>query len=150
MVASTDLIGAAMLQELVFSLICTGAGSFVTYDGGQAVVNGDLITSTGSARRAERADRAYIEVNGETVRIKPPASIVPNLSGRGDDGWRTMSEVSITQREIRGRFSLNWINKPAVVVNRMTGEVIISGGDILAGSAGFVGDCERVRTDPLF
>lgn len=139
-----------MLQELVFSLICTGAGSFVTYDGGQAMVNGELIASPNNARRAERADRAYLEVNDETVRIKPPGSIVPTLSGRGDDGWRTMSEVSITEREIRGRFSLNWINKPTVVVNRMTGEMIISGGDLLAGSAGFFGDCQRVRTDPLF
>lgn len=139
-----------MLQELVLSIVCSGTGSSVTTDTAQTWVNGQVITSTSSPYRVSREDRAYIEVDGATARIKPPESIVPTLAGRGDDGWRAMTDVTITEREVRGRFALNWINKPTVAVNRMTGEVTITGGDALAGRAGFVGQCERVPDRPMF
>jgi hypothetical protein len=139
-----------MIQELILSLVCAGTGSSFTSDSTQTFVNGQVVTTTGSPYRVSRSDRTYIEVNGQTARIKPPESIVPTLAGRGEDGWRTMTDVTVTDREIRGRFSLNWINRPTVVVNRMTGEVIISGGDALAGRAGFTGDCERASEQQRF
>ena len=139
-----------MIQELVLSLVCAGTGSSFASDSVQTHVNGQIITSTGSPYRVSQADRAYIEVNGNSVRIKPPESIVPSVAGRGDEGWRTMTDVTISEREIRGRFSLNWINRPTVVVNRMTGEVSISGGDALAGRATFSGDCDRAPERQLF
>ena len=44
------------------------------------------------------------------VRIKPPESIVPSVVSRGDDGWRTMSDVTINEREIRGASLCYWWN----------------------------------------
>lgn len=139
-----------MIQELVLSLVCAGTGSSFASDSAQTHVNGQVVTTTGSPYRVSRSDRTYIEVNGQTARIKPPESIVPSVAGRGDDGWRTMTDVTITDREIRGRFSLNWINRPTVVVNRMTGEVTIAAGDVLAGRASFSGDCERAPEQQRF
>lgn len=139
-----------MLQEIALSLICVGTGSAYTSDSAQTWINGQMITSTSSPYRISREDRAYLEVAGTSVRIRPPESIVPSVAGRGDDGWRDMTDLTITDREIRGRFSLNWINKPIVVVNRMTGELTIAGGDALAGRANFVGQCERAPDRPMF
>lgn len=139
-----------MLQELVLSLVCVGTGETFTTDTIQTHVAGQVITSTGSPYRVSRADRAYLQIDGEAVRIRPPESIVPSVAGRGEDGWRNMSDVTITDRDIRGRFSLNWINRPTVVVNRMTGEITISGGDLLAGQARFSGVCEREPEQQLF
>lgn len=139
-----------MNQELVLSLVCLGSGSSLIADSVQTHVNGQVITSTTSPYRVSQADRTYIEVDGMVVRIKPPESIVPSVAGRGEDGWRTMSDVTINERQIRGRFSLNWLNRPTVVVNRMTGDVSISGGDVLAGRASFSGTCERQSERQLF
>lgn len=139
-----------MIQELVLSLMCAGVGSATTSDSVQTIVNGQVITSQGSPYRVSREDRAYIEINGDTARIKPPESIVPSVSGRGDDGWRELTDLTVTDREIRGRFSLNWINRPTVVVNRMTGEMTITAGDVLAGRAGFAGSCQRTPDRQLF
>ncbi len=139
-----------MIQELVLSLVCAGTGSSFASDSVETHVNGQVIRSTGSPYRVDRVDRAYVEVNGQSARIKPPESIVPSVAGRGEDGWRTMTDVEINDREIRGRFSMNWINRPTVVVNRMTGEISISGGDVLAGRASFFGTCDRMPERQLF
>ena len=99
----------------------------------------------------QAAGRFDVEVADAVVRVRFPTSMVPEIAGRGEaDGWRTLQEVAITEREIRGRASLNWINKPLVVINRMTGTVDVSGGDVVGGAMRFTGECTRASERPLF
>ena len=80
-----------------------------------------------------------------------PEVMSPALGGRGQNGWRTLTDVTISEREIAGRFAYNWINRPLVRVNRLTGTIDIQNTNALTGGQGFQGKCERVKTEvPLF
>lgn len=80
-----------------------------------------------------------------------PEVMSPTLGGRGQNGWRTLTDVTISEREITGRFAYNWINRPLVRVNRLTGTIDIQNTNSLTGNQGFQGRCERVKIEaPLF
>ncbi len=95
-------------------------------------------------------ERTIVEIVDGKARIQPPASLGPNLAGGGQDGWRELRDLVITDREIQGRFSYNWINAPLVIINRMTGDIEIRAGDLVAGQANFRGDCQRASETQLF
>ncbi|WP_426046068.1 hypothetical protein [Brevundimonas sp. TWP3-1-2b1] len=106
------------------------------------------VSSAGGGQARQRMD---VEVVEEVVRVRLPTGIIYQIAGRGEaDGWRTLNDVEISDREIRGRASLNWINRPLVVINRMTGTVDVTGGDVVGGPATFTGECERASERPLF
>ena len=117
------------------------AGTHVYGPEGSASAN---TTVYGSDRISERLT---VRVGDGTVEVRLPASMNPPLSGRGSDGWRALTDVQITDEEIRGRFSYNWINRPAVRIDRMTGDMEIDA----MGQTGFRGTCARqTRSEPLF
>ncbi len=98
----------------------------------------------------QSVSRVMVEIDGNEGRISPPAELVPEIAGRGENGWRRLTEMTITEDEVRARFSLNWINKPLVIINRRTGDIEIRAGDVVAGSAGFRGDCRPSPRERLF
>ena len=119
----------------------TTAGTHVYGPEGSASAN---TTVYGSDRISERLT---VRVGDGTVEVRLPASMNPPLSGRGSDSWRALTDVQITDEEIRGRFSYNWINRPAVRIDRMTGDMEIDA----TGQTGFRGTCARqTRSEPLF
>lgn len=137
-----------LVQIAVLSLQCEGTSTIAVqttgqtnvWAGGASANANSIVTST-----ARQSDRVLVEVDGETVRVRPPASMAPQLGGNGSDGWRTLSDVTVDERRISGRFSYNWINRPTVTINRMTGDIEI------LGSNKYSGVCSRVTaTEPLF
>lgn len=101
--------------------------------------------------RERLTDRMTVEINGDVVRVKGPDTLTPVVAGRGDDGWRTLTNVSISPAEIRGQLSYSWVTKPIVRIDRMSGEIEISNRSFVAGMSSFKGQCERQeRAAPLF
>lgn len=107
-------------------------------------------TTSITMRRGD--ERALVEIRGDVVKIKMPVSMQPPASGRGEDGWRTLTDTVITPDEIRGQFSYNWVNKPTVRIDRRTGEIRVAQRSVMAGMSSFDGTCRRqeLPAEPLF
>ncbi len=88
-------------------------------------------------------ERVLVEISGSVVRIKMPASMEPAASGRGVDGWRTLTDTTMTTDEIRGQFSYSWVNKPTVRIDRRTGEIRVAQRSLISGTSSFDGLCQR-------
>lgn len=109
-------------------LVCEGAATV-----GPSASPG---TSAYSAESQVR-ERLTVRVGDDTVDIRLPASLAAAVSAVGNDGWVPLTDVSITENEIRGRFSYNWMNRPAVRIDRMTGTIEIDS----TAHADFIGTC---------
>lgn len=139
-----------MIQELALTLVCLGASDTPGVDSARTTVRsgGETVYGTTTLHTRNRSgDRMTVEVRGETVRVRAPATMEPAMAGRGDDGWRELTEVSITDREIRGVLRYNWVNKPVVIIDRMTGQIVVRSESLITGISSFVGDCEPVSTE---
>ena len=75
----------------------------------------------------------------------------PAMSGAGDEaGWRTLTDVRISDAEISGTFSYNWVNRPVVRIDRMTGEVQVRQASLVSGRSSFSGMCEPASQERRF
>jgi hypothetical protein len=94
--------------------------------------------------------RATIEIEGNGGRIAPPSVLLPPISGRGHDGWWSLENLEVSDLEVRGRFALNWINKPTVIVDRRSGVIIIRASHPAIGQSEFQGDCRPISQTRVF
>jgi hypothetical protein len=122
-------------------LACDGTVTFPDTEQGTAFVfnsHGDSASARGYAtHRGEAEDEVLIDVSGTTGRIKVPAVMMPPLHERTDDGWRPFDTLHVGDTEIVGGFSFNFIDRPSVSINRITGHVEIKG----INKRTFIGDC---------
>lgn len=142
------------IQATVITLQCTGVAERPEQVTTTARASDGFNTVHGSATTTSRSRTSAIvdvEIEGDIVRVRMPEALSPTLGGRGENGWRTLSDVTINEREISGRFSYNWINRPVVRINRLTGTIDVQNTNALTGAQGFQGRCERVTAEtPLF
>lgn len=142
------------MQASVIILQCTGVANMpesatttARATDGYNTASGTMTTTT----RARSSAVVDVEIDGETVRVRMPEAMSPALGGRGQNGWRTLTEAIIAEREISGRIAYNWINRPLVRLNRLTGTIEIQNTNAATGGQGFQGTCQRVSADtPLF
>jgi hypothetical protein len=73
-----------------------------------------------------------------------PNALIPPLNSGGKNGWWPLDRLEVGDAEITGRFTLNFLNKPQVRIDRRTAQISIRG---FAG-LGFDGDCETFDPDP--
>ena len=59
-------------------------------------------------------------------RIRMPRTMLPPLRG-GKDGWFKLKNVVADARTIRASASVNFVNSPKVYIDRVTGNISISG-----------------------
>jgi hypothetical protein len=52
------------------------------------------------------------------------------------DGWRTLSSLTGSDTEIRGRFEINFVLQPTLVISRLTGRIDV------VGQGRFAGECQ--------
>ncbi|WP_312736594.1 hypothetical protein [Brevundimonas sp.] len=124
------LVLATVLQSQTVTLQCDGVSN-----------DGD----------GQRVARANVEITGQSVRVKAPSELFATFTGRRQDFWRDLSDVVVTDREIRGRNSPSMVSRMEVVIDRMTGAIRINVNDVLAGgTSSFMGDCTVVADKPLF
>ncbi|SER98242.1 hypothetical protein [Sphingobium sp. YR768] len=75
-------------------------------------------------------------------RIKLPRKLVPPIHSRGtDDGWWDVYNVSMQPDRISGEYRLNGLNKPRILVNRVSGQISIIG----TADYAFRGTCDTVE-----
>jgi len=87
--------------------------------------------------------RVEVAITGASGRIRLPRGMVPNLSSKTPDGWLPVSDLSVGEEEITGRFSLNMMNHPTLVIDRVSGELT------LTGMTRFRGACEKAADRPI-
>ncbi|HUD92640.1 hypothetical protein [Sphingobium sp.] len=74
-------------------------------------------------------------------RIKLPRKLVPPIHSRGtEDGWWDVYNVSMQPDRISGEYRLNGLNKPRILINRVSGQISING----TGDYAFRGSCDTV------
>jgi hypothetical protein len=129
---------AAMAEE--FHLICIGGGTANKQRASSATAkdsDGKQIEVDANTTYAEPfQDQADIEVVAGVARIRLPRALLPVLHG-GNGGWMPIQGLQIDDRSLSGSVGLNFLNKPKIHIDRMTGTVSIQG---MSGS--FVGQCK--------
>lgn len=114
-------------------LICTGSGSAAETE--TTYMNERTKTDTGKEKSFGTVQQnvtksfngtAYIDIIPPFARIRPPNAMVPTLSS-GDEGWFEIKKLEITETEITGVIRFNILNKPKIRIDRLSGNVEISG-----------------------
>jgi hypothetical protein len=120
-----------MLAEaaVAIHLICAGGGT-------ENVGRSSVITSTNgmsapvvvnSTSHVGYDDEVTIDLDSDTGRIRVPNEIKPRIRSGGDDGWWKLTDVKIGENEISAKFSLNFMNKPSLLIDRLSGHIAIQG-----------------------
>lgn len=143
-VAGLTLIAGGVASEpLKVSLLCRGVGSHPASQSATAFTVGDGGTSqttltTNGIARSGVAFSFEIDEAGES-RIQMPPELIPPISGGGQGGWWRLSDLSVSNREVRGRFGLNFLNHPTVSLDRTTGIATVSGFGL-----SITGTCQKI------
>lgn len=154
MKAAVSLIGLlaialpAVASAEEFHLACNGITSGVshatTFSNASVDFGGPSASGTATTyRRSEAADRLLIEVDDAGARIKVPPTMMPVIAGGGKDGWWPIKDLTVTETELGGKFTINPLLQPRLKVDRRTGDINIAGF-----GGGFRGTCERFEVDP--
>lgn len=129
-------------QDVDINLVCSGSGSVLkserTYS---SQWNRDEkkyeYGTQNKLGKSPFSGTAYVQIAGTSARIRLPSALIPIIQS-GVDGWFTVSDVFITDREITGRVRINGLNKPSLRISRGTGAINLENnlGD-------FAGICDR-------
>lgn len=112
-------------------LICVGAGTAArltstygtAYDSRGNSAWGQVV----SRRDTPFDDQVNIDIGSEGQgRIRMPRAMLPIVRG-GKDGWFELGSIKMTDSEIIGTAQVNFMNKPRVRLDRITGTISISG-----------------------
>lgn len=137
-------ISAGVNAQDTTALLCQGSGSVleskvsngIQYD--EKAHSYTKTTSTSTTDHRSFSGSANIEISGNSVRIKLPHELVPPLN-KAQDGWFTLENTFVGDKEISGVLHLNAFNKPKVHIDRVTGQLSLS-----SGFQDFNGSCNRI------
>jgi hypothetical protein len=83
-----------------------------------------------------------VVVSGNAVRVNPTPILRRSIPVKTPkDGWYPLTDVMIDNDQIAGRFSLTFIQKPTVRIDRHTGGIRMSGFGM-----DYNGSCEKSAT----
>jgi hypothetical protein len=86
-------------------------------------------------------DQVDVRLFSGDDRIRLPRTILPPVHG-GSDGWFKLKNVQVDARSIHASAAINFMNKPKVYIDRVSGTISISGK---AGD--YTGQCQAVAAD---
>lgn len=141
MFASLILAGALTAQEptLRLDLVCDGQANVSTSSTTNVGEPGGPVNFVTTSGRDQVRERVTVSFNENGGRIRLPDSMLPTIRGRSEDGWRPLSNVEISDDRITGRMSFNFIDRPSVRIDRVTGTLEVRGLD-----TSFVGECQAI------
>jgi hypothetical protein len=132
------------------TLTCEGAHAATATAHTNAAVFGSRGSAFGSANTSvpiEKDAEVLVEIDDTGGRIHLPKSMIPPINSGGADGWWRLTDVQIRDTEIIGKLSINFLNKPSIRIDRVTGSMEMSG----LNRENFQGRCAQVdRTQRLF
>lgn len=149
-VATLCLSGPGSAQETPserLDLVCLGAGA-ANRPTSSTVTAWDSEGNYGSAnvvgnRTVPFDDQVNLWIDGGEGRIRMPRAMLPPIRG-GEDGWFKVKSIEITDNEITASVAVNLINNPKLRIDRITGNISISGK---AGD--YSGRCQRYDPDTV-
>jgi hypothetical protein len=77
-----------------------------------------------------------VEISSGTARMRIPDPLVPALMSGDNNGWYPIEDLFVNEREITGVVHINFLNKPKLRIDRMTGKLAMTGG-----MGDFAADC---------
>jgi hypothetical protein len=148
-VALAWVFGAATFAyaQNTTALLCQGSGSVLE----SRVSNGmeydnkthsyDKSTNNSTTGRRPFNGAVNVEIAAGSVRMRLPHEITPALNS-ARDGWFTLNDVFVGEKEITGTLKLNTVNRAKVRIDRMTGQLSLA-----SGFEDFDGACNKVDTN---
>lgn len=138
---------AAAYAQSTTALLCLGSGSVLEsrvssgmeYD--NKTHSFDKSTNYSTTGRRPFNGSVNVEIAADNVRMRLPHEIVPPLNS-ARDGWFTLNDVFVGEKEITGTVKLNAVNRAKVRLDRMTGQLTLAGG-----FEDFDGTCNKVDTN---
>jgi hypothetical protein len=122
-------------------LACHGNASFVEGSSGSVFAfnnpGGSANAFGYETHRGVAEDDMFVDVVGNDARVKLPGIMIPPLHSGSEQGWRPIDKLVVGDTEITGSFALNFLNKPSISINRVTGHIDVRG----LGRTGFSGEC---------
>ncbi len=134
---------AAQDEPKEINLVFNGNGSVLATQT-TLVSNYDFKTRSRGIGTAQTTGRrpfsgsGYVEISGRSARIKLPNAMMPLLRG-DNDGWFTIDDFFMNDREITGSVRINALNKPKLRIDRGSGSITLSGG-----MSDFSGQCDLI------
>jgi hypothetical protein len=135
---------AATPQQVILS--CQGGGTVqASQSGTTSTYNSktkkyETGTSTSTAKQPFTGI-VRVEISGDMGRVALPKPMVPVLNS-SSEGWFPIGKLASSDKEIAGQVSINALNQPKLRIDRMTGDITISGG-----FSEFSGKCEAIHAD---
>jgi hypothetical protein len=83
-------------------------------------------TTVYGTRQQDFADQVDLRLFGGDDRIRLPRTLLPPIHG-GDGGWFKLKSVVADARSIRAKAAVNFMNNPNIFIDRVTGNISISG-----------------------
>jgi len=125
------LVAGQAVSAQPIHLICVGAGTAArltsTYGSAYDSRGNSAWGQVLSRRDTPFDDQVNIDLTGEGQgRIRMPRAMLPVVRG-GKDGWFELGSIKTTDSEITGVAQVNFMNKPRVRLDRITGSISISG-----------------------
>ncbi|MER2009865.1 MAG: hypothetical protein ABS939_20720 [Psychrobacillus sp.] len=137
-------VSAGAHAQDITTLLCQGSGSVLEtrvsngmeYD--EKAHSYKKMTSTSTTDHRAFSGTINVEISSNTVRMKLPHELIPLLN-KAQDGWLTLENTFVGDKEITGVLHLNALNKPKVRIDRVTGQLSLS-----SGLEDFNGNCNKV------
>ena len=131
-------------EALVVDLECPGSGIGTVSDGTTSTVvsdnYGNSAHGVATTRRAMHIeDTVLIRIRGGEGEIKPPSAALPPVnSGKG--GWFKIKDLKVSEYEISGKVSYNFIASSKFKIDRSTG--------LLTSTGTFRATCHAIERTP--
>lgn len=139
-VAALGAAQATAQEPLAINLLCYGGGAANKVRSGSANAwnsYGDSASASTTYTEAQGfEDQADVRIAGTEGQIRMPRAMLPLIRG-GKDGWFTLKNIKVSDRDILASVAVNPINNPKLRIDRYTGTINLSGK---AGD--FVGKCQ--------
>ncbi|OON60774.1 hypothetical protein B0920_17630 [Massilia sp. KIM] len=68
-----------------------------------------------------------VSIHDDRGRIRIPRQLIPPMNSGGSDGWWDIEDLIVGHNEIRGRFRLNALNRPTIMIDRRNGTIVVDG-----------------------
>lgn len=110
-------------------LVCDGTGTYQADDGTERTIPAQV----------------FVDIAGDSGRIKIPTIMIPVVHSGPADEWRAFNSISISEDVVKAKFTLNFLNKPRVNLDRQTGHIDMTGLGVT-----FNGSCHPYGGEKVF
>jgi len=145
-----------MFAAASLTLACVGGGTAIkpdsatvsgstsgSYDYGRGEYSGSYDGTITGTRAQGYADQVDVELHRTGGRIRLPQVVLPVARG-GENGWFELRDLAVSDRVITAKAGINFLNRPKVHIDRVTGTISISGK-----SGTYTGRCQKVDAEAV-